>query len=143
MHLPELMRAFFWLLRVIMLALAAALTVAGLMLFVFAELMQKAVLVTTPEYSAVRDAEKVDQVLAERGIADRGFIINKVKPELIASGAVPSVAEISGMLRIPLLGIIQYDDNIHIAANNGVPVVLKKDTYIYQNFERITERIVG
>lgn len=103
---------------------------------------EKAVIVTMPEYSAVRDAEKVSQVLAERGMTDCGFIINKVKPELIASGAVPSVAEITGILRIPLLGMIQYDDNIHIAANNGVPIVLKKDTYIYRNFERIVERII-
>ena len=45
------------------------------------------------------------------------------------------------MLRPPLAGIIQYDENIQISTNLGVPIVLKPGTYIEENFQRITGRI--
>ena len=103
----------------------------------------KAVIVTTPEYAAVRDAEMVDRVITGAGIKERCYVINKVRPELIAGGAVPSISEIDSILRIPFAGIIQYDDNIHIAANNGLPIVFKKDTYIYENMEKIVDRVIA
>lgn len=56
---------------------------------------------------------------------------------------MPSISEIDSILRMPFAGIIQYDDNIHIAANNGLPIVFKKDSYIYENMEKIIDRIIG
>ena len=103
---------------------------------------EKAVIVITPEYTAIRDAEIVDKVLSEIGIHNKCYVINKVKSELIASGTMPSIAEINGILRMPFAGIIQYDDNIHVAANNGLPIVFKKDTYIYRNMEKIVDSII-
>ena len=47
------------------------------------------------------------------------------------------------MLRPPLAGVIQYDENIQISTNLGVPIVLKDGTYIQENFERIAGRIIG
>ena len=46
------------------------------------------------------------------------------------------------MLRPPLAGIIQSDENIQISTNLGIPIVLKEGTYIQENFERITDRIL-
>jgi len=56
---------------------------------------------------------------------------------------VPNISEINDILKPPMAGIIQYDDNIHIAANNGIPVVLKKGTYIEENFNNIVDRIIN
>ncbi len=101
-----------------------------------------AVIVTVPEYAAVRDADMLDQVLLEMGIKKRTYVINKVMANLITTGLVPSIAEISETMRPPMAGIIQYDDNIHIAANNGIPIVYREGTYIEKNFKKILDRII-
>jgi septum site-determining protein MinD len=101
-----------------------------------------AVIVTVPEYAAVRDADMLDHVLLELGIKQRTFVINKVMPNLITTGLVPGITEISETMRPPMAGIIQYDDNIHIAANNGIPIVYREGTYIEKNFKKIIDRII-
>lgn len=101
-----------------------------------------AVIVTVPEYAAVRDADMLDQLLLEMGIKKRTYVINKVLANLIGTGLVPSIAEIAEIMRPDMAGIIQYDENIHIAANNGLPIVYREGTYIEKNFKKILERIV-
>jgi len=102
-----------------------------------------AVIITVPEYAAVRDADMLDQVLLELGIKKRTYVINKVMANLIATGLVPSIAEIAETMRPEMAGIIQYDENIHIAANNGLPIVYREGTYIEKNFKKILERIIA
>lgn len=101
-----------------------------------------AVIITVPEYAAVRDADALDQVLLEIGIKKRTYVINKVMANLICTGLVPSIAEISEAMRPNMAGIIQYDENILIAANNGLPIVYREGTYIEKNFKKILERII-
>ncbi|HML38137.1 MAG TPA: septum site-determining protein MinD [Bacillota bacterium] len=101
-----------------------------------------AVIVTVPEYAAIRDADALDQVLLSIGIKDRTYVINKVMANLIYTGLVPGISEIAETLRPPMAGIIQYDENIHIAANNGLPIVYKEGTYIEKNFRKILDRII-
>lgn len=102
----------------------------------------RAVVVTTPEFAAVRDADMVDRVLGEIGIEKRCCVINKVKAELFGRGLLPSIAEIAETLRMPISGVIQDDENIHIASNNGMPIVFKQGTYVEQNFCQIINRIL-
>ena len=101
-----------------------------------------AVLVTTPEYSALRDADTLDRELLQLGIKERFVVLNKVVAEMMNAGYAPRLREITAMLRPPLAGIIQYDENIQISTNLGVPIILKQGTYIEENFQRITGRIV-
>jgi len=103
----------------------------------------EAVVVTIPEAAAVRDADVVDRILIEAGIEKKFCIINEIDAKLVSMGAVPGIAEISRNLRMNIAGIIQYDDNIFIATNRGIPIVLKQGTYIEKNFRAITERIVS
>ena len=100
-----------------------------------------ALIVTVPEYAAVRDADRLDQLMMKMGIKNRAYIINKVKPNLIGTGLVPSLSEIAEIMRPVLTGIIQYDENIHIASNNGLPIVFKQGTYIEKNFSKIADRM--
>jgi len=101
-----------------------------------------AVIVTTPEFTAIRDADAVDRSLIELGISDRAYVLNRVRVDLIAAGVVPSVSDISNMMRIDMIGIIQEDENIYIATTRGIPIVQKKGTYIRENFEQILDRII-
>ena len=101
-----------------------------------------AVIMTVPEYAAVRDADILYTMLKENGMADIKYVLNKVRSDLISTGLIPGIKEIDRKLRPKMAGIIQYDDNIHIAANNGLPVVFKKGTYIEENFNKIVDRII-
>lgn len=100
-----------------------------------------AIIVTTPEYSALRDADAVDRQLLKLGIKERFVILNKVVAEMMSAGYMPRLREITSMLQPPFAGLIQFDENIQISMNLGIPIVLKEDTYIEENFEHIVERI--
>ncbi len=102
-----------------------------------------AVIVATPEYTALRDADVVASMLKDRGIKDVSYILNRVQVDLLKSGLVPSLRELTGQMRVPLIGIVQEDDNIHIAANKGIPVVLKEGTYIRKNYGKIAETLLA
>ncbi len=102
-----------------------------------------AVIITVPEYVAVRDADVVDKLLSDMDIQERCYIVNKVKEEFFSSKLVPDLEDISQMLRLKMAGVIPYDENVHIATNNGVPIVFEQGTYIQKNFNRIVDRIIN
>lgn len=103
----------------------------------------EAIIVSTPEYSAIRDADTLDRELQQLGIDKRYLVLNKVIAEMMTSGYAPRLQEVTTMLRPPLAGVIQHDENIQISTNLGVPIVLKDGTYIQDNFSRIANRIIG
>ncbi len=100
------------------------------------------IIVTNPEYSAIRDADAVDRQLLKLGITERYVILNKIIADLINMGYAPSLMEVTELLRPSLIGAIQYDENIQISTNLGIPIVLKDNTYIRANFEKIANRII-
>jgi septum site-determining protein MinD len=101
-----------------------------------------AVIITEPDNASVRDADILDKLLAEIGVAKRFCVLNKVNAELMAMGAVPGVLSVAKELRVEIAGIIQYDTNIIIANNRGIPIVVKQDSYIAQNMNKIVERVL-
>ncbi|MDR1797947.1 MAG: septum site-determining protein MinD [Clostridiales Family XIII bacterium] len=101
-----------------------------------------AVIVATPEYVSIRDADMIDQTLGARGIRRRFYVINKVNRQLLGTGALPSVERIASVMKAPLLGVIQHDDAIHLSANRGIPIVLQKGNYIERNFNKIADRLL-
>ena len=100
-----------------------------------------AVVVVSPDYAAARDVEMVRLVLKEMGIERVGFVVNKLNMKMIRKGFAPDVSEIVRGFQRELLGVIQYDENISISTNLGVPVVFMRETYIADNFRKISRRI--
>ncbi len=100
-------------------------------------------IVTTPEVSAVRDADRVIGLVESRGIEDVGLIINRVRPELIEQGDMLSVEDVCDILAIKLVGVIPNDDYIVISTNRGEPVVSIKESIAGQALGNITKRILG
>ena len=103
---------------------------------------EEAVIVTMPDYSALRDADILDRELLKLGIKDRYVVLNKVIAEMMSSGFAPRLREVTTMMRPPLAGVVQFDENIQISTNLGVPIVLKNGTYIQENFDKITDRLL-
>jgi septum formation inhibitor-activating ATPase MinD len=65
-----------------------------------------------------------------------------VHKDFLGSSLLPTVETITSTMKIPLVGVIQYDDVIHFAANSGVPAVIGNDSYITRNFNRIADRLL-
>ena len=101
----------------------------------------EAILVVTPDHSAIRDADNIDRQMVEMGLTKRFLVINNVDMELMERGYVPRIAEITDTLKPELIGVIQSDPNIRISTNLGIPIVIKDGTYIEETFRNIAARI--
>lgn len=99
------------------------------------------VVVTEPELAAVRDADLICAEMEKSSLKEVSCVINKVRPELISLGLIPSIEAVVRGIRGKIIGFIQYDDNLLIATNSGVPIVLKPNTYIEKNLKNIVARI--
>ncbi|MBQ1396432.1 MAG: septum site-determining protein MinD [Eubacterium sp.] len=103
----------------------------------------EAILVVSPDYSSLRDADNLDRQLLALGLTTRHLVVNNADAELMKAGFMPRLKDITSMLSAELAGVIQTDQNIRISTNLGIPIVLKEGTYIEENFLNIAERITG
>ncbi|HRJ40581.1 MAG: septum site-determining protein MinD [Caldilineaceae bacterium] len=100
-------------------------------------------IVTTPEVSALRDADKVIYLLErDVGIAPR-LVINRYNPRLVRRRDMLSSQDILDILSIDLIGIVPDDDSIVISTNKGRPVALDREIYVSQAYHNIAQRILG
>ena len=105
---------------------------------------EEAIVVTTPEITSIRDADRVAGLLEASGIYDVKLLVNRVRPEMIKKNDMLSVRDVQEMLGIPLLGAIPEDSNVIISTNRGKPLVLnKKLTLSGISFENAARRLVG
>lgn len=92
---------------------------------VIAKLCSTLILVVTPEYTSIRDADRAAQVLAASRMR---LVINRVDPSLIKSGNFSNIDEIIDATSVQLLGLIPEDDRVRIEVNAGRPVCSDKIT---------------
>lgn len=99
------------------------------------------IIVVTPEYSSLRNAEIVKTTLEEQGIEKIAYVVNKIDLDFIKEGKAPSFDEVTKNIRNKIVGIIQKDDNIHVSTNLGIPIVSMTETYISKSFMAMGMRI--
>lgn len=105
---------------------------------------KEAVIVTTPEITAIRDADRVAGLLEANDIYNVKLLVNRVRPDMIQKNDMMSVRDVQEMLGIPLLGAIPEDTNVIISTNRGEPLVLnKKLTLSGIAFENAARRLIG
>ncbi len=102
-----------------------------------------AVLIVEPNIPTLRDSNIFSKYLRDMGVKKIACVLNKVNTKLIVEKLIPSVTEISEELNMEILGMIQYDDNILVSTNFGIPVYSKKESYIAENIDNILERILS
>ncbi len=102
----------------------------------------EAVVITTPEVSPVRDADRVIGLL-QSSLTDPRLIINRVAPDLIKRGDMLDQEDILDILAVDLLGLIPEDPEVVIAGNRGTPVILNGTSRSGQAYGRIVRRILG
>jgi septum site-determining protein MinD len=103
----------------------------------------RALVVTTPEMSAIRDADRIIGLLEANGLHDPRLILNRYRPKMVSKGNMISREDIQEILAIPFIGIIPDSEEIVISTNRGIPVSLENNTPIGAAFHRIAERIQG
>ena len=104
---------------------------------------EEAIIVTTPEVSAVRDADRVIGLLDAAGIKQPRLIINRIHPDLVAKGDMLDKDDIVDILAIDIIGLVPIDDKVITSTNQGVPVVHNKNSASGAAFNRIAGRIDG
>jgi septum site-determining protein MinD len=102
----------------------------------------RAIVVTTPEVPAIRDADRVVGILSSQGI-EPNLLINRIDFDMVKRGDMLSVADVQDILGIELIGVVERDENIIVAANCGEPVVFNQKSRAGQAFNRIASRICG
>ncbi len=101
----------------------------------------EAIVVCTPEVSAVRDADRVVGLLGdERSVR---LIVNRLRPALVRKGKMLSVDDVNGILHLPLLGVIADAPDVIISTNRGEPVALDPASPVGTAYREIAQRIAG
>lgn len=103
----------------------------------------EAIVVTTPEISATRDADRIIGLLEASGIKEPKLIVNRIRMEMVREGNMLSVEDMLDILAIKLLGVVPDDEAIVISTNKGEPLVYKGDTLAAKAYKNIVGRIKG
>lgn len=103
----------------------------------------KAIVVTTPENAAVRDADRIIGLLETDGIRSPKLVINRIRQSMVKKGEMLDIDEICQVLSIDLLGIVPDDEYVIKAANSGEPTVMNPTSKAAIAYRNIARRILG
>lgn len=103
----------------------------------------KAIVVTTPENAAVRDADRIIGLLEGEKVENPKLVINRIRPNMMKSGDMLDIDEICSVLAIDLLGIVPDDEHVIKAANSGEPTVMNPNSRASIAYRNIARRILG
>ena len=102
----------------------------------------RALVVTTPEVSAIRDADRIIGLLEANEFKKIDLIINRLRVDMVRRGDMMSSADVIDILSIPLIGIVPDDENVVIATNQGEPLV-GNNTLAGKAYQNICCRVLG
>ena len=103
----------------------------------------RAIVVTTAEISAIRDADRIIGLLEASEIKNPELIINRIRPAMIKKGEMMDVEDIVDLLSIDLIGVVPDDEYIITQTNKGEPVVIKDKAPSGKAYLEIARRVLG
>ncbi|GAB4548892.1 MAG: septum site-determining protein MinD [Anaerolineales bacterium] len=103
----------------------------------------RVLVVTNPEVSAVRDADRVVGILEAEEKGSPALILNRLNPVLVKNNDMLSAEDVLDLLGIQLIGIVPEDETVIIGSNRGAPVVTDAKSRAGQAFRNIAKRIQG
>lgn len=99
--------------------------------------------VTTPEVSAIRDADRVIGLLEADSLKDIHLIINRLNHRMVKKGDMMSTEDIISLLAVPLLGVVPESDEVVVSTNRGTPLALDRGSKAGLAFQQIAARLNG
>lgn len=103
----------------------------------------KILVVTNPEVSAVRDADRIIGLIEAEEKGPGFLVVNRIKPELVRRGDMLAIDDILELLAIELIGVIPEDDKVVTSTNRGSPISLDGKSPAGQAFRDIARRLCG
>ncbi|MBM7554621.1 septum site-determining protein MinD [Thalassobacillus pellis] len=103
----------------------------------------KAVVVTNPEKSSIRDADRIIGLLEQEDMEPPKLIVNRMKNHMVKTGDMVDVDDIVNLLSIDLLGVVADDEEVIKASNIGEPVALQPNSKASLAYRNIARRILG
>ena len=103
----------------------------------------EALVVTTPEVSAVRDADRIIGLLESMEKAPISLIINRIKPEMVKRGEMLATQDVLDILAVELIGTIPDDESVVTSSNKGEPLTFSNGSLATKAFLNIAKRICG
>jgi septum site-determining protein MinD len=101
------------------------------------------VVVTNPEVSAVRDADRIIGLVEAEEKGPARLVINRIKSEMVRRGDMLAVDDVLELLAVELIGMIPEDENVLMGSNRGTPVALDGKSRAGQAFRNIARRLRG
>ena len=102
----------------------------------------RAIVVTTPEVSAIRDADRIIGLLEKQHMKQIDLVINRIRMDMVKRGDMMSVEDVSEILSVNLAGVIPDDEKVVIGTNQGEPVI-ELDSLAGKAYMNICKRIQG
>lgn len=99
--------------------------------------------VTNPEVSAVRDADRIIGLVEAEEKGPARLLINRIKPEMVRRGDMLSVEDVLELLAVELIGMVPDDESVLMSTNRGTPVVLDGKSRAGQAFRNVARRLQG
>ena len=103
----------------------------------------EALVVTTPEVSAVRDADRIIGLLESMEKAPISLIINRIKPDMVKRGDMLSTEDVLDILAVDLIGVVPDDESVVTSSNKGEPLTFSNSSRATKAFLNIAKRICG
>ena len=103
----------------------------------------KAIVVTTPEVAAVRDADRIIGLLEASELGRPSLILNRIRPDMVRRKEMMALEDVTDILAIDVLGIVPDDEGIVVSSNRGEPVVLDDTSRSGRAYRDIARRISG
>ena len=109
------------------------------------DIVDQVIIVTNPEVSAVRDADRIIGMLEAEEKGPARLLINRLKPEMVARGDMLSIDDMLEILAIELVGVVPEDEAILVSTNRGMPVALSatNSSSASQAFRNMAQRLEG
>lgn len=101
-----------------------------------------ALVVTTPEVSAIRDADRIIGLLEANGFEKIHLVINRIRMDMVRRGDMMSPSDVTDILSVPMIGLVPDDENVVISTNQGEPLV-GDGSLAGTSYKNICDRILG
>lgn len=103
----------------------------------------RVLVLTNPEVSAVRDADRVIGILEAEEKGSPALILNRVNPEMVKRQEMLSPDDVLDLLAVDLIGVVPEDQAVIVAANRGQPIALEEGSRAGQAFRNVAARLMG
>ncbi|NPA92599.1 MAG: septum site-determining protein MinD [Chloroflexi bacterium] len=101
------------------------------------------VVVTNPEVSAVRDADRIIGLIEAEEKGPARLLLNRLNPQMVRNGDMLDADDVLELLAIDLLGVVPEDEAVVVSTNRGMPVALDEKSRAGQAFRNVARRLLG